>query len=44
MRAVAPTMTRRRDQVVCLVVTLCEDYVNFCVNTIYCCVKTINFH
>jgi hypothetical protein len=30
-------MTRRRDRVVCLVVSLCEDYVDFCV-------KTMDFH
>jgi hypothetical protein len=44
VRAVAPAMTRHHDRVVCLVVSLCEDYVDFCVNTMYCCVKTMNFH
>jgi hypothetical protein len=27
---VSPTMMRRHDQVVCLVVSLCEDYVLLC--------------
>jgi hypothetical protein len=29
----ALAMTRHRDRVVCLVVSLCEDYMNFCVKT-----------
>jgi hypothetical protein len=28
-RAVAPATTRHRDRVVCLVVSLCEDYADF---------------
>jgi hypothetical protein len=41
-RAVAPAMMRCRDRVVCDVfVSLCEDYTDFCVKTMYCCVKTI---
>jgi hypothetical protein len=40
----APATMRRRDRVVCLVVSLCEDYVNFYVKTIYYCVKTMDFH
>jgi hypothetical protein len=32
-RAVAPTTTRCHDRVVCLVVSLCEDYVDFCLKT-----------
>jgi hypothetical protein len=42
--AVALATTRRHDQVVCLVVSLCEDYAYFCVKTMYCCVKTTDFH
>jgi hypothetical protein len=42
-REVAPALTRRHDQVVCLVVSLCEDYADFCVKTMYYCVKTIDF-
>jgi hypothetical protein len=26
---VAPAMTRRRDRVVCLIMSLCEDYADF---------------
>jgi hypothetical protein len=33
----------RSDQVVCLVISLCEDYVEFCVKDMYCCVKTMDF-
>jgi hypothetical protein len=33
-------MTQCSDPVVCLVVSLCEDYVDFCVKTMYCFVKT----
>jgi hypothetical protein len=40
LRAVAPATTWCRDRVVCLVVSLCEDYVDFCVKTMYYCVKT----
>jgi hypothetical protein len=40
-RAVTPAMSWRCDQVVCLVVSLCEDYADFCVNTMSCCVKTV---
>jgi hypothetical protein len=35
-RVVAPATTRRHDRVVCLVVSLCEDYADFCVKTMYC--------
>jgi hypothetical protein len=42
--AVALATTRHFDQVVCLVVPLCEDYADFCVKTMYCCVKTMGFH
>jgi hypothetical protein len=36
VRAVAPTMMQHRDRVVCHVfVSLCEDYTNFCVKTIW---------
>jgi hypothetical protein len=41
---VTPATTRRHDRVVCLVVSLCEDYVDFCVKTMYYCVKTTYFH
>jgi hypothetical protein len=41
---VAPAMTWRRDRVVCLVVSLGEEYVDFYVKTMYYCVKTMNFH
>jgi hypothetical protein len=40
-RAVAPEMTWHRDRVVCLVVSLCEDYADFCVKTMPCYVKTM---
>jgi hypothetical protein len=43
-RAVALTMTRCCDRVVCLVVSLCEDFAEFCVKTMYCHVKTMDFH
>jgi hypothetical protein len=43
MRVVVPAMTQRHDRVACHV-SLCQDYVDFCVKTMYCCVKTINFH
>jgi hypothetical protein len=42
-RAVAPATTRRRDRVVCFVVSLCQDYANFSVKTMYYCVKAMNF-
>jgi hypothetical protein len=42
VRAVAPATTWHHDQVVCDVfVSLCEDYTDFCVKTMYCCMKTI---
>jgi hypothetical protein len=34
---VAPATTRRHDRVVCLVVSLCEDYADFCVKTVLLC-------
>jgi hypothetical protein len=41
-RVVAPAMTRHRDRVICDVfMSLCEDYTDFCVRTIYYFVKTI---
>jgi hypothetical protein len=43
LRVVAPATTWCRDRVVCLVVSLCEDYADFCVKTMYYCVKTTNF-
>jgi hypothetical protein len=43
VRAVAPAMTRCCDRVLYLVVSLCEDYVNFCVKNMYCCVKAMDF-
>jgi hypothetical protein len=43
-RAVAPTTTQRRDQIVYLGVSLCKDYANFYVKIMYCCVKTTDFH
>jgi hypothetical protein len=42
-RAVAPAMTQRHDRVVCLVVSLYADYADFCVKTMYYCVKTTVF-
>jgi hypothetical protein len=42
-RAVALATASHCDRVVYLVVSLCEDYADFCVKTIYCCVKTMNF-
>jgi hypothetical protein len=42
-RVVAPATMRCHDQVVCLVVSLCEDNANFCVKTMYCCVTTTYF-
>jgi hypothetical protein len=39
---VAPITTRRHDRVVCDVfMSLYEDYADFCVKTMYYCVKTI---
>jgi hypothetical protein len=43
MRVVAPATTWRHDQVVCHV-SLCQDYADFCVKTMYYCTKTMNFH
>jgi hypothetical protein len=40
---VASTTTWHYDRVVCLVVSLGEDYVDFCVKTTYCCVKAMDF-
>jgi hypothetical protein len=37
-------MMRHRDRVVYFVVSLYQDYAIFCVKTIYCCLKTMNFH
>jgi hypothetical protein len=34
-------MMWRCDPVVCLVVSLCEDYAGFYMKTMYCCVKTM---
>jgi hypothetical protein len=42
-RAVALAMRRRHDRVVCLVVSLCEDYAEFCVKIMYCFMKTMDF-
>jgi hypothetical protein len=42
-RVVALATMWRRDRVVCLVVSLCEDYADFCVKTLYCCLKTMDF-
>jgi hypothetical protein len=38
-RVVAPATTRRHDRIVCHV-SLCQDYADFCVKTMYCCAKT----
>jgi hypothetical protein len=43
-RVVAPATTRHRDRVICHVVSLCEDFANFCVKTMYYCVKTTYFY
>jgi hypothetical protein len=43
-RVVAPATTRCCGRVVCLDVSLCEDYADFCVKTMYFFVKTTDFH
>jgi hypothetical protein len=44
VRVVAPATMRCHDRVVCPVVSLCEDYTYFYMKTMYCCVKTKDFH
>jgi hypothetical protein len=41
-RVVAPVTMQRCDRVVCLVVSLCQDYADVCVKTMYCGVNTMN--
>jgi hypothetical protein len=43
VRAVTSATIQRRDRVLCLIVSLCEDYTDFCMKTKYCCVKTKDF-